>query len=632
MTTLQIILMVIGIIAVIAIVYFLIKKFIKAVTRVHHLNLRAKGLTEMPAVPFILTETLATIVKLGLRNEEMLMAKSGLSNLYSFDGHEQTAYRLMYDKKPHETGKEEKENLLKALKRASEKDLLGLDKLEPHLKNAAFPKQAINKEITFTNLFLEKPEQFTMSWTNYYNIYENSVKEGLEKKYPKILTDPKEATEQFWPMISENGLAYNLLFVQKINDKSVNEVKETFKDQWDKLLAPIFEKKLLYAIDLRIFCNWGAEQAHGFDRWTPGSWILLEQDPKTKKLNPVSVWVSDQNKSNAKIYIQSDAAWLFALSAARTSVTVYGIWLGHVYHWHIVSAAMQMTLFNNVDKDHDLRKLLDPQSKSLIGFNDTLFLLWSTIGPPTSFTTTESFLELTNTFATNRDFFDDDPHVAIHKLGISKKDFTVTEDWDQYPIVGDLITIWNASKEMVEVFVETTYTDDAAVYNDTQLQNWINESANPEEGNIRGLPVVSDKKELKRVLTSVVYRVAAHGNSRQMRSLGPGLSFVANYPPCLQKTDIIEPSKKLTIKELLRYLPNTGTIGSMMTFYYIFIFSAPYEPLLPLFGNKTSLYFEDPNDPRNIALEKFRKKIGEFIETYDKESPLIHQWPASIET
>ena len=44
------------------------------------------------------------------------------------------------------------------------------------------------------------------------------------------------------------------------------------------------------------------------------------------------------------------------------------------------------------------------------------------------------------------------------------------------------------------------------------------------------------------------------------------------------------------------------------------------------------MYFEDPNDPRNIALEKFRKKIGEFIEAYDKESPLIHQWPASIET
>ena len=36
----------------------------------------------------------------------------------------------------------------------------------------------------------------------------------------------------------------------------------------------------------------------------------------------------------------------------RASVTVYGIWLGHVYHWHIVTAAMQMTLYNTLQSDH----------------------------------------------------------------------------------------------------------------------------------------------------------------------------------------------------------------------------------------------------------------------------------------
>jgi len=40
----------------------------------------------------------------------------------------------------------------------------------------------------------------------------------------------------------------------------------------------------------------------------------------------------------------SPGAWLYALQAAKTSVTVYGIWLGHVYHWHLVTAAMQMTM------------------------------------------------------------------------------------------------------------------------------------------------------------------------------------------------------------------------------------------------------------------------------------------------
>ena len=34
-------------------------------------------------------------------------------------------------------------------------------------------------------------------------------------------------------------------------------------------------------------------------------------------------------------FVKSDPAWLYALQAAKTSITVWGIWLGHVYHWHI---------------------------------------------------------------------------------------------------------------------------------------------------------------------------------------------------------------------------------------------------------------------------------------------------------
>ena len=53
----------------------------------------------------------------------------------------------------------------------------------------------------------------------------------------------------------------------------------------------------------------------------------------------------------------TDSAWLYALQAAKTSVTVYGIWLGHVYHWHIVTAAMQMTMYNTTDKSHPIHEL-----------------------------------------------------------------------------------------------------------------------------------------------------------------------------------------------------------------------------------------------------------------------------------
>ena len=62
-------------------------------------------------------------------------------------------------------------------------------------------------------------------------------------------------------------------------------------------------------------------------------------------LTPLAVRVVAQD--NAVAYSARSAspgAWLYALQAAKTSVTVYGIWLGHVYHWHLVTAAMQMTM------------------------------------------------------------------------------------------------------------------------------------------------------------------------------------------------------------------------------------------------------------------------------------------------
>jgi hypothetical protein len=55
----------------------------------------------------------------------------------------------------------------------------------------------------------------------------------------------------------------------------------------------------------------------------------------------------------------------------------------------------------------------------------------------------------------------------------------------------------------------------------------------PEHGNVRGLPEVDTRAELAKVLTSIVYRVTAHGAGSLNPSVDPVLSFVANYPPCL---------------------------------------------------------------------------------------------------
>ena len=120
-----------------------------------------------------------------------------------------------------------------------------------------------------------------------------------------------------------------------------------------------------------------------------------------------------------------------------------------------------------------------------------------------------------------------------------------------------------------------------------------------------------------------------HGTSRLYRSANPVLTFVANFPPCLQDATIPEPTDSFDTRGLHRYLPNTGTIGGMMMFYFPFWSSAPYEPLVPIGGPQAELFFED--DASNQALVEFRRFAIGFIERYEPDTPQIWQWERHIE-
>lgn len=323
------------------------------------------------------------------------------------------------------------------------------------------------------------------------------------------------------------------------------------------------------------------------------------------------------------------SAWVYALQAAKVSVTVYGIWLGHVYQLHLVTAAMQMTMFNTLAPDNPARRLLEPQSSYLIPFDAVLLLQWSAAAPPTSIATGRQFLELIELYAKGRRFFDDDPTAQLERLGLTEPDFTVREPWDQFPIVGDLLAIWEATGRYVDTHVNAAYPSDQDVQHDVQLATWIAASGDEGGGNLRGLPATDSKDALKRVLHSLIYRITAHGTSRLYRSANPVLTFVANFPPCLQDATIPEPTDSFDTQGLHRFLPNTGSIGSMMLFYFPFWASPPYVPLVPIGGPEHDLFFED--EASNQALIDFRRFVIGFIEKYEPDTPQIWQWERHIE-
>ena len=500
---------------------------------------------------------------------------------------------------------------------------------------------------------LDDLSQFTLSWTTYQDVYKDS--QDLVAPFVKTLTDKKAASEAFWQELSEFGLPFNLLVLEKLDSDSLGALTTRFGDDIDDETQGLLAAGLVYAIDMTILETIPPFNApDGTVRFAPATYTVLRQDPTSKALTPFLIQAWTANVSPVS-YAPGDNAWLWALQAAKASIGLWGIWLGHVYHWHTVTAAMQMTMHKSLSATHPLWSLLRPQSQSLINFNYVLLtLLFGAISPPTPVDNYMTLLGLLDGFAKNRSFFDDDPLEELKVRKLDVKDFTKKQqsgkqrDWDAYPVVGYMLEIWDYTNQFVTVVVNETYKDDEAVRKDSELKDWMTTSGSSSGGNIKGLPDLQTRADLIKVLTSLLYRVNVHGGATLKPSVNPVLSFVANLPPCLQSADI--PAKTVA-PNLVDVLPHTWAIGAMTTFVFTFAYSPPYASLLPGGAVNVDPWFPPAQPKSNAALVTFREQIRGFIDEYTTDwnealarlrglpaGPIpayatdqYSQWPSSIE-
>jgi Lipoxygenase len=581
----------------------------------------------LPAIPVDPAGILDTLAKLSVRVQQEAQAKQGLTRKFTIGGVTRTAYEFLYAGTAPSALSDPRPQLATLIERDPERasSLIGRS-LGSRSEPAASASGALS---------LEQPAHFSISWTTFPDVYASGL--ASLPAWSASLTDAGVATSQFWPMIAQHGFGFNLILPERVTGAKAPSMRRMFGDGWTRRVAAAQAAGNLYVIDMSRFAALSPNIVNGASRFTPGTVTLLIRDPRTKTLAPVAILVSGQGGRGRRLFARTtatDGAWLYALQAAKASITVYGIWLGHVYQWHIVTAAMQMTMLNTLAPSHPLYKLLAPQSKYAIPFDDVLLLLWAQVAPPTSVSSGQQFLGLCNAFAAGRSYFDDDPRATLTRLGLRQADFSVRQPWDQYPVVRRLLAVWELVEAYVRACARATYRSDAAVAGDGNLQTWISTAGSSAAtgGNVRGLPRMNSRAALERVLTSFLYRITVHGISSLPTTSSPALTFMANFPHCLQRTDIPNPRARLSTKALLSYLPNTDAISQAVTFYFTFAFSPPYEQFIPLAGVDTGLFFPGgTGDPRNRALIDLRNGLAAFIDDYQPDKSGRFQWPLNVE-
>jgi hypothetical protein len=574
----------------------------------------------LPAIPIDEAAALDTVGKLQMRNVEQTQAKSGLNQQFTIGGKTRTAYAFLFGGA------------------ASAAPSGGPEALASLRQGRVQRSEPVSTIGTDQPLTLDDPEQYAIGWTTFPNVYETGSKSL--PAWSSALTDADSATRQFWPTIARHGYGFNLIVPERVTRARARGLRRAFGSAWSRQVRAALAAGNLYVIDLTRFEALPAPQSvNGAPRFTPATVTLLTRNPRTKTLTPVAIIVSAANGSDRTTYTRataSDGAWLYALQAAKASATLFGVWLGHVYSWHLVTAAMQMTMRNTLPTDHPVYQLLAPQSNFVIGFDDVLFALWSQIAPPTSLSSKEDLFAVANAYADGRSYFDDDPKATIRQLGLRQRDFTARTPWDKYPVVQRFLGVWNLVEPYVSTFVSATYASDSAVAGDGDLQTWIATAGSSDPnvgGNIAGLPEMNSRAALSKVLTSLLYRVTVHGIARLVSTSSPVATFQANYPMCLQRTDIPSPRARISTTELLSYLPNTDTISAAVGFFFTFAFSAPYVPFIPLNGVGENLFFPGGiADKRNQALRELRRGLAAFIDDYQPDMPQRFQWPLNIET
>jgi len=572
---------------------------------------------------------LNTLFKLGIRFKQREQALEGLSKTYTIGGKTARARDFLLGNVALDAKEAAQLERLRALLKRNTLEIIPtiVESITSQTESMATPGGEL------TTLALDDPRQWSISWTTFPDVQSLGAPLLDEWAATVDVTQPEKATEAFWPMIATYGRAYNLLLPQKVRD--ADQWQSLFGDAWTPALDAAAEAGTLYVIDLRIYETLEPQRVAGTTRFTPSSVVVMVQDATTKAMTPELIRVAGGD-NEPTIFGRDDSrttasAWVYALQAAKVGITVFGIWLGHVYQYHLVTAAMVMTMFENLSPKNPVYRLLEPQSSFVIPFDDLLLLGWDALPgiPPTSIATAPQLLELVDLYADSREFFDDDPTTTLERFGLTHADFSVDAPWDQFPIARDLLEIWEATGRYVHTSIDHAYATDDDVANDLEVQRWIAASASPDDGNVRGLPLVDSKGALKRVLHSIVYRIVAHGSSRLYGSANPALTFVANFPPVLQDATVPRPDTALDNATLHRYLPNTGSIGAMVYFYFTFWASPPYVPFVPLTGEETDLFFDD--DTSNGALIELRRFISGFVERAYPDTPQVWQWERHIE-
>lgn len=264
--------------------------------------------------------------------------------------------------------------------------------------------------------------------------------------------------------------------------------------------------------------------------------IQLEQDPEV-----------------APIFTPNDSPWLWLAvkTYAQSADAAFHEIAAHLLRTHLILEPIYLCARRNLSPRHPLMELLAPHFKYTLAINHAARTSMLTPGgalPQAMATGYDGSIQLLEASFKEWTFKRFDIRHDLENRGVLRKGANGDYLLPNYYYRDDALANFEAIEIWVDRMVDLFYESDEEVMADYELQAWVSELADPQRGNMKGLPGKGKQKnrsQLKRLIANIIYTASAEHssvNNGQYDYFGyiPNVPGAMHKPPPRSKEELSE--------------------------------------------------------------------------------------------
>jgi len=434
----------------------------------------------------------------------------------------------------------------------------------------------------------------------------------LPDKYMAVFSNWVNPPLQVWNRWKEDKEVCNQLLngvspmdITVVKDINVVPVEMRQLKGQGKSLQELIDSKRLFIVDHQILTRYPQKPPKLF--YAPV--LLVYKELPSEELTILGIMITRNAAGTNKIYTPDSATpfrYLFAKIIFQNADNQIHQFKWHLGLTHLGMEPIAIATYNTIyQKKHPIGLLLNPHFKDTIGINymarQTLVAEVGAFTDQTFSIGTANALSLFNDVWKTYTF---KSYSFPEQLKARGFDEGCTDGLKNYYYRDDGYLIWNAIKGYAKSVVDITYKSDADVVDDSILQEWANECADPKLANFPGFPKITGKDILVEALTTIIFNCSAQ-HSAINYSQYDYISYVPQRPDSLF-APMPEGDADITWEDIQKALPNMIITQFQVLFAYLLTLPQ-FTTLLTLPDTQT--VFPEQHKQAVAILQEIQNKI-----------------------